>query len=362
VHATPRRFRTSRSVAIPVLATGVLALVGCGSSGGGSSDESSAKGGGGGDYTIAYLAQGTTNSFAAQLDAIVKKVAKESGKVKELTYFDAAGDADKQLGQIETALAQKPDAIVLTPLGRAADTGPVERAAADGIPVVLCASGVDSEKYTSLVTPQTYQAAKPLAEWLVNDQLKGNGTIASVDGIAGNDTSEQFGKALRDVVADAPGVKIVKQGYGSFSVSKSKQLAQTFISSGTHIDGWWGSGGESVAGIMNALVDAKVKPMPPVAGAAATNGTLRLAKENDIPIGMVQFPATLGKNCMDTALDALDGKKVPKLVNVSALPGNEDFFTQDIDKYFNPKYTDDYQTGSDKVLSEADLRSLNLVK
>lgn len=349
---------------VSVLAVTALAAAACGSSNSSTTTtgSSNAPSGAGGPWKIAYLAQGTTNSFAAQLDAIVKKTAKDSGQVSDLTYFDGAGDADKQLGQIETALAQKPDAIILTPLGKAADTGPVNRAAQLKIPVILCASSVNSDKYTSLVTPDPYAAALPLAKWLVNDQLKGKGTIAAVDGIAGNDTSEQFGKALRDAVKDAPGVQIVQQGYGAFSVSKSKQLAQTFMSSGKKIDGWWGSGGEAVGGIMGALVDAKVSPMPPVAGAAATNGTLRLAKENSIPVGMLQFPATLGKNCVEAALAALAKKPADKLVNVSSLPGNEDFYTQDIEKYYNPKYTDDYQTGSDKVLSEADLRSLNLLK
>lgn len=317
---------------------------------------------GSGPWNIAYLAQGTTNAFAAQLDAIVKKTAKASGKVKNLTYFDGTGDADKQLGQMETALAQKPDAIILTPLGQAALTALVDRAYKSGIPVILCDSKISSNNYTSLVGPSSYEAAAPLAKWLVNDQLKGKGNIAVVDGIAGNDTSEQFGKALRDAVKNAPGVKIVKQGYGSFSVSKSKQLAQTFLSAGTKIDGWWGSGGESVAGIMSALVDAGIKSMPPIAGAAATNGTLRLAAQYKIPVGMLQFPATSGKNCVDTALAALEGKTVPKFVNVSALPGNGDFYTADIPKYYRPQYTDDYQTGSDTVLTKAELAALHLVK
>ncbi len=355
-----------RAPAISMLALAALVTAGCGSSSKTATTSSTSNGGtsGGskGPWKIAYLAQGTTNSFAAQLDAIVKKTATASGKVSNLAYFDGTGDADKQLGQIETALAQKPDAIILTPLGKAADTGPVNRAAKLNIPVILCASSVNSNNYTSLVTPDPYAAALPLAKWLVNDQLKGKGTVAVVDGIAGNDTSEQFGKALRDAVKAAPGVKIVQQGYGAFSVSKSKQLAQTFMSSGKKIDAWWGSGGEAAGGIMNALVDAKVSPMPPVAGAAATNGTLRLAKENHIPIGMLQFPATLGKNCVEAALAALEHKPVDKLINVSALPGNEDFYTQDIDKHYNAKYTDDYQTGSDNVLSEAELRSLHLLK
>jgi ribose transport system substrate-binding protein len=364
MHLAPRNsWRPFRLPAVSVAVVVALVTAACGSS---SSSPSGAGGTsaapGAGPWNIAYLAQGTTNSFAAQLDAIVKKTAADSGVVKNLSYYDAAGDANKQLGQLQTVLSQKPDAIILTPLGKAEDTGPVERAAAAGIPVILCASSVNTDKYSSLVAPDTYNAALPVAQWLVNTKLNGHGNIAVIDGIAGNDTSEQFGKAIRDAVAAAPGVKIVQQGYGSFSVSKSKQLAQTFLSSGQQIDGWWGSGGEDAGGIMSALADAKVTPAPPVAGSAATNGTLRLAKENNIPVGMVQFPATLGKNCVDTALSVLKGESVPKFVSVTALPGNQDLYTADIDKFYNPKYTDDYQTGSDQVLSQTELQSLNLLK
>lgn len=366
MHLAPHNARRSlRLPAVSVALVTALVTAACGSS----STKASSSGGttsgsahGAGPWTIAYLAQGTTNSFAAQLDAIVKKVAHESGKVKSLNYYDAAGDANKQLGQLQTVLSQKPDAMILTPLGKAADTGPVNRAAAAGIPVILCASSVNTNNYKSLIAPDTYNAALPVAQWLVNTELKGKGNIAVIDGIAGNDTSEQFGRAIRDAVKAAPGVKIVQQGYGSFSVSKSKQLAQTFLSSGQKIDGWWGSGGEDAGGILSALADAKVSTAPPVAGSAATNGTLRLAEENHIPVGMVQFPATLGKNCVDTALSVLEGKSAPKFVSVTAVPGNEDFYTQDINKFYNPKYTDDYQTGSDKVLSQTDLQSLHLLK
>jgi len=357
-HSSGRRRKSRPLFTLSVVAAGVVTLGACGSTAAGPSSGSPHNG----PWNIAYLAQGTTNAFAAQLDAIVKKTAKDSGKVKNLTYFDGTGDGDKQLGQMETALTQKPDAIILTPLGKAALTALVDRAYKSGIPVILCDSTINSKNYTSLVGPSSYEAALPLAKWLVNDQLKGTGNIAVVDGIAGNDTSEQFGKAIRDAAKGAPGIKLVQQGYGSFSVSKSKQLAQTFLSSGLKIDGWWGSGGESVAGIMGALIDANTSPMPPVAGAAATNGTLRLASQYKIPVGMLQFPATSGKNCVDTALGALEGKSVPKFVNLSALPGNGDFYTADVPKYYNPKYTDDYQTGTDAVLNQDELRALNLLK
>src|SRR5207249_8400498 len=81
----------------------LLALTACGGSSGSS--------GGTKTYTIAFISQGTSNSWAAQLDAVARKTAKADGI--KLVYFNGQGDATKQLPEIDTAIAQKPDAIVL---------------------------------------------------------------------------------------------------------------------------------------------------------------------------------------------------------------------------------------------------------
>jgi ABC-type sugar transport system substrate-binding protein len=296
------------------------------------------------------------------MDEIMRTVSDESGKVSELLYFDAAGNADTQQSQLESALNLKPDAMILTPMSKAGAVGPVERAMAEGIPVILCASSIDSENYTTHVAPNTYEAALTAARWLVNDRLGGQGTVAVVDGIAGVDTSEIMGKALRDAVSEAPGVTIVNEGYGQFSVTEAKKLAQTFLASGEQIDGWWGSGGESTTGIMSALVDAKLDTMPPVAGATLSNGVLRMAVENSIPIGALQFPATMAKNCFDAAITALEGGENPKFIDITALPGNENVNSPEADALYDATYTDDYVIGSDTILSQEQLAQLNLVK
>ena len=109
--------------------------------------------------TIAFVSQGTSNSWAAQLDAVARKTAKQLGV--KLVYYNGQGDATKQLPELQTAIATHPDAMVVVPLGQAADTGPVERAMSAGIPVVLCDSKINSDKYTSLVNPNPATATVP---------------------------------------------------------------------------------------------------------------------------------------------------------------------------------------------------------
>src|SRR6266581_8809990 len=107
------------------LALGAISAIGLAACGGTSSSSSatSAK-----RVTIAFISQGTSNSWAAQLDAVARKTAKQLGV--KLVYYNGQGDATKQLPEIQTAIATHPDAMVLVPLGQASDTGPVERAMA----------------------------------------------------------------------------------------------------------------------------------------------------------------------------------------------------------------------------------------
>jgi ribose transport system substrate-binding protein len=102
-------------------------------------------------YTIALASQGPTNSWPTLLDAHARwEVAKLGPSVvKTLLYADANGSADKQVPQVEDLLSQNPDALILTPMSAAALSAPVERAMAQGVPVILCASPVDTDNFVT---------------------------------------------------------------------------------------------------------------------------------------------------------------------------------------------------------------------
>jgi ABC-type sugar transport system substrate-binding protein len=308
--------------------------------------------------TVAFISQGTSNSWAAQLDAVAKKTAAADGL--KLVYYNGQGDATKQLPEISTAAATHPDAIVLVPLGFAADVGPVERAMSSGIPVILCDSSIDSQNYTSLVNPNPATATVPLAEWIAK-KMHYKGNLLYVGGLPGNATTILYDQGFHKVMSKYPNIKIVNAGNANYSISTAKQLAATAIAKGTKFGGSWGVGGEAVTGILQAFVDSKVKPIPPNAGAAATNGSLRLAIQNNVPAAMLQFPPSDSKVCIDTAAKVIKGQKVPKLINISSQPGFGDIFPP-LNKYYKPQYSDDLYVGTDAVLTHAELAAIHLTK
>jgi ribose transport system substrate-binding protein len=250
--------------------------------------------------------------------------------------------------------------MVLVPLGQAADTGPVERAMAAGIKVILCDSKVNSDNYTSLVNPNPATATVPLAQWLAK-KMNYQGNLLYIGGLPGNGTTILYDQGFYATMKKYPKIKIVNGGNANYSISTAKQLTATAIASGKKFGGTWGVGGEAATGILQAYIDAKIKPIPPNAGAAATNGSLRLAIQNNVQAAMLQFPPADSKVCIETAAKAIKGQKVPKNINISTLPQYGNIYPP-LKRYYKPQYSDDLYVGTDAVLTKSELASIHLTK
>ena len=67
-----------------------------------------------GPYTVGFVSQGPTNSWATIYDETLKAHAEELGV--ELAYAGADGREDKQVNDINDLLAQDIDALIVTPM------------------------------------------------------------------------------------------------------------------------------------------------------------------------------------------------------------------------------------------------------
>lgn len=296
-----------------------------------------------GPYRIALAAQGPTNSWATLFDEHARWYVEQLGTdvVSELLYADANGSADIQVPQVEDLLAQDPDVLILVPMGRAALSAPVERAMAQGVPVVLCASGVETDNFVTEVGTNLYDAGRRQAQWLV-DQLGGEGRIVQMDGIAGVDTAEIQAAAARAVWEANPGIEVLDAQYGNWSTAEAKQIAEQWIAQyGEDIDGIWSNGAQMSQGIISAYLDAGL-PIPPIAGGEYMQGFLRLAEEENVTFRAIQYPNAMVITCIDAALSILRGEPVPRFIDFrDVLENSGDFTNETMDAFYNPNWSDD---------------------
>src|SRR5260221_4225708 len=204
-------------------------------------------------YKLALASQGPTNSWATLFDAHARWEVSKLGKdvVSELLYADANGSADKQVPEVEDLLSQNPDALILVPMGRAALSAPVERAMAQGVPVILCASGVDTDNFVTEVGTNLYRSGQAWAQFIVA-QPTGKGDIVQMNGIPSVDTAETEAKGAASIWAKNPGIKVLDAQYGQWSTAEAKKIMEQWIAKyGKDINGIWSGGAQMSMGIIS---------------------------------------------------------------------------------------------------------------
>jgi ribose transport system substrate-binding protein len=296
-----------------------------------------------GPYRIAFAAQGTSNAWSALMDAHAFWYAEELGEdvVSELLYGDAQASADIQVPQVEDLLAQEPDALILVPMGAAALSAPVERAMAQGVPVILCASAVETDNFVTEVGTNLYATGANLAQYLV-DKVDGEGNILVMTGIPGVTTSDVMEEGAMAVFEANPGITLLDVQPGNWSPADAKGIMETWlVQHGDEIDGIWSGGAQMSQGIVSAYLDAEAD-IPPIGGGEWQNGFLRLAIENDIEYAAWQYPNAMITLCMDTAVAVLQGEPVPRFIDFTGIIENSEPFTNvEGAEFFNPEWSDD---------------------
>ena len=120
--------------------------------------------------------------------------------------------ADIQVPQVEDLLAQEPDALILVPMGAAALSAPVERAMMQGVPVVLCASAVETDNFVTEVGTNLYSIGATLAQWLI-DTVGADGDFLMMTGIPGTSTSDIMEEGAL-AVFDSHGIELMDKQPG----------------------------------------------------------------------------------------------------------------------------------------------------
>jgi ribose transport system substrate-binding protein len=296
-----------------------------------------------GPYRIAIAAQGTSNSWSALFDEHANWYTEELGKevISELLYADAQASADKQVPQVEDLLAQEPDALILVPMGAAALSAPVERAMAQGVPVILCASAVETDNFVTEVGTNLYASGAGLANYMVQ-KLGGNGKVLMMTGIPGTSTSDVMEAGGKAVFKKYPGIEVIAEQPGNWSTAEAKRIMETWlVKYGDSIDAIWSGGAQMSQGIVSAYLDKGMK-IPPIGGGEFATGFLRQAIENDLDYGAWQYPNAMVVLCMDAAVNILRGRLVPRFIDfVDHIPDTGTFSDLEGRKYFNKEWSDD---------------------
>lgn len=282
---------------------------------------------------IAFAIQAPEFSWPATYnDAVMARQKEAYPNIDLIMSPTGLGEVDTQVATIEDLLVQQPDALIITPLTDV--RGPVEQAAAQGIPVVLCTGTAQTDAYVTRVDRDNFLNGAIGASWIAR-QISGKGKIVMLGGPAGVPTAEARYEGALSVFKQYPNIEILAQENTNWDAASGKKIMQALLTRFDEIAAVWADGAGQAMGAVEAFKEAG-RDIPPFA-AEPLNGFLRLADEEGFPFVAVGYPPAQSAACLDAAMNILAGKTVPSFINV-AVPL---FDEQSLDKWYRPKCVDD---------------------
>ena len=241
----------------------------------------------------------------------------ETGDVSSFEVSDSNGDVSQQINQIR-AFIDKGCSIITAIPGSSTGVNDAVKAAYDaGIPFVTASAFVTS--------PYAINVNSNFSRWgydMVQDiakGLNGKGNVLMVEGIAGAPIVAMEREGADKVLAENPGLKVVRSVNGNWTANVTKTVVlQALATNPAPIDAVWTTGSESRV-IAEAFAEAG-RPAPLITG-SITGDALGYWKANPDKYrfeGNAVLPGWTAETLFRVGLRMLEGQK-PKL-NVLLIP------------------------------------------
>jgi simple sugar transport system substrate-binding protein len=241
-----------RDVLASLLAASGL-LLACGGGGAGADD---------GRIVVGFSQIGAESAWRTANTASIKAEAERRGI--ELRFADAQQKQENQIKAIRSFIAQGVDVIAFSPVVETGWEPVLREAQTAGIPVVLSDRAVDvtdESLYVTFIGSDFVEEGRRAGRWLL-EATGGEAVIAELQGTPGSAPAIDRKTGFEEVLADHPGMRIVKSQSGDFTRAKGKEVMESFLKSpeGASLTALYAHNDDMALGAIQALEEAGVEP------------------------------------------------------------------------------------------------------
>jgi ribose transport system substrate-binding protein len=258
-----------------------------------------------------------SKGFQHQFWQAVKAGAEQAAKADnvKITFEGPETEAmvDKQIDMLSADLAKKPNAIGFAALDSKAAIPLLKRAQSEKIPVIAFDSGVDSDIPLTTCRTDSVAAAATAADKMA-EAIGGSGEV----GVIVHDQTSRTGIDRRDgfvnrIKEKYPNIKIVGVQYGAGDHLKSAEIAKAMIQANPNLKGIFGANEGSAEG---AAIGVKESGKKLVLIGFDSGKEQKDAIRSGAMLGAItQNPVGIGKCTVDSAVKALRGEALPKVID-----------------------------------------------
>jgi len=271
---------------------------------------------------IYFIVKATESDFWQ----IVIDGGRTAAKELDVEFIDQAApteaDVAKQVAILETAIGDKPDAIVLAPTVEDALVPGIEKAKAEGIPVILIDSQASTDQYVSFLASDNVaigtMGADKMAEALKARTGAAKGKVAGITFMAGVGSLERRKKGFVDEIAKYPDIELVDFQDAQGKQGQTLAIVQNLLTTYPDLAGIFANNQYTGDETIRALDMAQKKGLATVvvdAGPLETDGL----KTGLTDYMIVQQPWKMGYMGIEYAVKAINGEKLEKFIDTGVV-------------------------------------------
>lgn len=201
---------------------------------------------------ITFSVEGLSHPFLVKQKTVAEEAARKQGV--QLNVVSANDDVNQQFNDIQTAIAQGTDALMMMPATTQGLDAVLAQAQSKQIPYFFTQKGMLGVKPVSQVLAPYANEGKQLGEWVVN-HYKGRDDIkvAVISGIPGDQSSDARVNSFLLPLLRACSFTVVANQPGNYRRGDSEKAAQNMLAANPKVDLLFGANDEAALGGISAL-------------------------------------------------------------------------------------------------------------
>ncbi len=252
---------------------------------------------------IAVSFMSLNNPFwVAENETLKAEIAKRGG---ELVTYDAALNMEKQIAQIEDALASGVDAVILSPYDWKGIKPALESCKAKNVPVVVIDTKVfDGDLVAAQVVSDNYMGGQLCAQALI-DKLGTSFKVAILD-LSTNMAVQDRTAGFHSIIDKEAGIEVVAAQDGDGSVEAALPIMENMLQAHPEIQAVFGTNDPAAIGCIAAIQSANRTDIL-VVGIDGAKDACELIAGGQLLGTAAQYPSKLASKVVEVVNGIFDG-------------------------------------------------------